>query len=182
MADRKSFAARAVPAARAAFTTRLLLGLAPFTAFVLLTGLSLSMALWVAFGLAFTLGLQAFLESGRIRAFDAANALVFAALAIFSGFIPVAMTAAGFRLIAECLLLAFALVSLLSGRPFTRQFALDGESRPHIRLSLGWGVALALMSLADAAAIFLDLPETAAAIAGLVVLAGALTFTLRTPG
>lgn len=182
MADRKSLAARAVPPARASFTTRLLPGLAPFTGFVLLTGLSLSIALWVAFGLAFILGLQAFLESGHIRSFDAANTLIFAGLAIFSGFIPVGMTAAGFRLIAECLLLAFALASLLRGKPFTGQFAQGGEVKPNVRLSLGWAGAFAAMSLADAAAVFLEFPETAAAMAGLVVLAGALTFTLRTPG
>lgn len=175
--ERKSLAARAVPAARA-FTPALLLGMAPFTAFAVLLALSLSMAMWVAFALAFTLGLQAFLDSGRIRSFDAANTLLFGLLAIFCAFIPPGITAAWVRLGVEGTLLAVMLVLLVRGRPFAAQYAREPSGQT-LRLSLVWAGALMTMAVADAAVIFLSFSDAAAAVAGLVVLAGALTFTLR---
>ncbi|MBV9992020.1 MAG: hypothetical protein JOZ72_12100 [Alphaproteobacteria bacterium] len=176
--ERKSLAARAVPAARASIPTALLLGLAPFTAFAVLLGLSLSMALWAAFALAFTLGLQAFLDSGRIRGFDAVNTLLFGLLAIFCAFIPPGITAAWVRLGVEGTLLAAMLVSLVRGRPLAAQYANESSGRT-MPLSLVWAGALMTMAVADASVIFLSFSDAAAAAAGLVVLAGALTFTLR---
>src|ERR1700743_901807 len=83
--DRKTIAARAAHPARAAFPFSLLLGLAPLGAFVLLLGPSVSMALWAAFAAAFTLGLKDFLDTGRIRPFDAVNVALFAAGALGAG-------------------------------------------------------------------------------------------------
>lgn len=179
--ERKSLAARAVPAARVSFPVKLVLGLAPLTAFAVLLGLSLSMAVWVAFALAFTLGLQAFLDSGHIRAFDAANATLFGLLALFCAFIPPGITAAWVRLGVEGVLLAAMLVSLARRRPFAAEYALE-PAGGYLRLSLIWVGALSLMSLADASVIFVSYSDAAAAVAGLVVLAGALTFTLRYRG
>jgi len=180
--ERKSLAARAVPAARVSFPVRLLLGLAPFTAFAVILGLSLSIALWAAFALAFTLGLQAFLDSGHIRNFDAANTLLFGLLAIFCAFIPPSLTAAWIRLGVESVLLGAMLVSLVRGRPFAAEYAREpanGVATGAFRLSLVWAGALAAMAVADASVVFFSFSDAAAAVAGLVVLAGALTFTLR---
>lgn len=179
--ERKSPARAAEPAARVAFPAALLLGLVPFGAFALLLAVSTSMALWVAFALAFTLGLQDFLETGRIRPFDAANVLLFGVGALAAGFIPSGATPAAVRLTVEAVLLATILVCFARGVPFTRQYASADSAHPHVALSAAWAAALAAMCALDAAALFAGLPEAISAILGLVALAAALTFTLRSP-
>ncbi|HWA92755.1 MAG TPA: hypothetical protein VG889_22165 [Rhizomicrobium sp.] len=180
--ERKTVAARAGHPARAGFPAALLLGLAPFGAFVLLLGLSMSMALWVAFAAAFTLGLQAFLETGKIRPFDATSTILFGLGALGAGFIPGNVPAAAVRLAVEGVLLAAMLLAFLRGAPFTRQYAPDdGRPQRHILFSAAWALALALMAVLDAAALYAGLPEAISAVLGLVALAGALTFTLRYP-
>lgn len=180
--ERKSFVARAAGSARAAFPASLLAGLAPFGALVLLLGLSLSMALWAAFALAFTLGLQAFLESGRIRPFDGVNVVLFGLGALGAGFIPSGATVAAVRLAVEAVLLAAMLFSFLRGAPFTKQYAPDdAPAQRHLILSAAWAGAFAAISALDAAALFAGVPEVVSSILGLVALAGALTFTLRYP-
>jgi hypothetical protein len=160
----------------------LLLGLAPLGAFVLLLGLSQSMALWAAFALAFTLGLQAFLETGRIRPFDSVNVLLFALGALASGFIPPSLTVAAVRLAIAATLLAAMIVAFLRGEPFTRQYAPEGAPvERDLTVSTAWAGALVAMCALDAGVLFFGLPEVVSTILGLVALAGALTFTLRHP-
>jgi hypothetical protein len=180
--DRKNVAARAAHSARAAFPFSLLMGLAPLGAFVLLLGLSMSMALWAAFAAAFTLGLKDFLDTGRIRPFDAVNVVLFALGALGAGFIPSTVTAtAAVRLVVEGVLLAAMLYAFARGRPFTRQYAEDDRAQRHVRFSAAWTLALAVMSAADAASVFAGISEAISTVLGLVALAGALTFTLRYP-
>ena len=177
---------------RAGLSLDLLLGFAPFVAFLGLMRLSVSFALWAAFAAAFTLSLPAFLKTRRLRTLDAGSLVLFGVLALFAGFIPPVATLGAVRFMVDLGLLVTALISLWWGEPFTLQYAHENarDDRPsspdfvqlHWRISAAWAAGFAAMAAADAAAIFVSgMPDTVSAAFGLAGLLGALTFTLRYP-
>jgi hypothetical protein len=170
----------------------LFLGFVPFIVFALLTRLSVDLALWVAFGMAFTIGIRGFLHSREVRILDIGNIVMFGFLALFCGFIEPGLEASAIRLVVDTGLVGVALASLVGRQPFTLQYAREsleptqrvasGFVRANYVITFVWMVAFALMALADAAATFNPkVTITEAVGAGLLSLAGAFAFTWRYP-
>ena len=166
----------------------LLLGFLPLVVFVVLVRLSVSLALWIAFSVAFTLGIRNFVETGVLRHLDVTFTLLFGLLAIYAGFIHPGMSISWVGLVLELVLLVVALWSLLARRPLAGQYvhaevppehwATPLVGRTTYALTLAWMVAFAVMAAADAATIFIHtISASLMAVVGLAALAGALTFT-----
>ena len=170
----------------------ILLGFTPFILFSLLTGLSVSLALWVAFAAAFAIGIRDFLHSKTVRLLDAVCLAMFALLAIYSGFIQPSLPVQAVRMIADMGFLLLAVISIAMRNPFTAQYARDDapeelwNAPPFVRanyiLAVVWSLAFAVMAAADAYATFnkkfplsLDVPV------GLGALGLAIVFTVRNP-
>lgn len=169
----------------------LLLAFAPLAAFVLLARLSVSLALWIAFAIAFSLGIRAFLERGMLRLFDLASTVLFGLLALYDGFVDPGMRLAWIGMILEVGLWATALWSLLRKRPFTRQYASAQTLYEHAdapffvrtnyALAAVWAAAFAFMAVMDGLTAFVHtLPVNLLGLMGLAAFAGALTFTWYT--
>lgn len=163
----------------------LALGFAPFILFAILMRLSVDLALWVAFAVAFTIGIRAFLETQLLRMLDMGSVALFALLALYRGFVDPGLSAAAVRVIVDSGLLAVVMLSLALQHPFTIQYAHDVTQddwdspeflRANYVLSTVWALALAVTTAADAA-----IPMTEAVAAGLLAFAGALAFTWRYP-
>jgi hypothetical protein len=170
----------------------LFLGFAPFIVFAILMRLSVDLALWIALGLAFTIGIRGFLRTRVLRILDVGSTAIFAFLAIFCGFVEPEMQASAIRLILDIALFGIALASLAARQPFTLQYARDEvvpetwSSSAFVRanyvITLVWMTAFAVMSVADAAATFNPkFSVSEAAGAGLLVLGAAFAFTWRYP-
>jgi hypothetical protein len=170
----------------------LVLGFVPFILFAILMRLSDDLALWIAFAAAFTLGMRSFLDTRVLKTIDAGSTALFGLLALYKGFIQPSLTSGVVLLAVNGGLLAVMLASLLLHEPFTLQYSREQVSpetwrtpaflRANYRLTGAWVVALAVMTVADTAAILTSAisPSTAEAV-GLAALAGALIFTLRYP-
>ncbi len=166
----------------------LLLGFAPLLVFTILAPLAVSVALWLSFATAFTLGIRDFIETGKPRILDIAFMAIFGLLAIYDGFIAPGMTLAWIGLVPKLGLLGVSLWSLARREPFTtpyfqNQFLPEQRdmslfARSNYRLTWVWTAAFAIMAATDAATIFLHTasPLELAAV-GLAAFAGALTFT-----
>ncbi|HUB84712.1 MAG TPA: hypothetical protein VL971_03395 [Rhizomicrobium sp.] len=170
----------------------ILLGFTPFILFSLLTGLSVSLALWVAFAAAFAIGIRDFLRAKTVRLLDAVCLALFALLAIYSGFIQPSLTVQAVRMIADAGLLLLAVISLAMRSPFTLQYSRDEapeelwETPAFVRanyiLAAVWSVAFAVMTTADAYATFNKrFPLSLDVAVGLAALALAIVFTVRYP-
>ncbi|HEY0281335.1 MAG TPA: hypothetical protein VGC27_01790 [Rhizomicrobium sp.] len=165
-----------------------LIGFAPLVVFCVIARLSLSLALWLAFAMAFSLGIRSFLEAGILRLLDAAGMVLFGLLALYAGFIQRGIEISWVGMILETALLGLAVWSLTARRPFTAEYAGERISpeqwdtpqfaRAQYRLTGVWAVAFAAMAAADAQTLFLHAiaPNKTAAI-GLAVLAAALIYT-----
>jgi hypothetical protein len=170
----------------------ILLGFAPFIAFALLTGLSVSLALWVAFATAFALAIRDFAATKTIRVLDAGSTILFGILALVAGFIAPDLSMQAVRLVVDAGLLLIAIASIVIGNPFTLQYARDQTARElwneprFIRanyvITAVWTLAFAAMTAADAEATFnRRFPLALDIAAGLVALAIAILFTARYP-
>jgi hypothetical protein len=170
----------------------ILLGLTPFILFSLLTGLSVSLALWVAFAAAFAIGIRDFLHTKMLRLLDVVCLALFALLAIYVGFIQPGLAVQAVRMIADIGLILLAFISILMRNPFTAQYARDDapeelwNTAPFIRanyiLAAVWSLAFAVRATADAYATFnKKFPLSLDVAAGLVALALAIVFTVRYP-
>lgn len=170
----------------------LLVGFAPFVLFALLARLSVDAALWLAFAVAFAIGIDGLLRRRVLRVLDAGSAAIFGFLALFCGFIETGLQVSAIRLIIDISLFAIALASLVARQPFTLQYARGGVPpevlgrasfvRANYLITLVWLVAFAVMAGADGAATFVPaVPVTGAVAAGLLALAAALIFTWRYP-
>ncbi|HSC61634.1 MAG TPA: hypothetical protein VLC29_10415, partial [Rhizomicrobium sp.] len=62
----------------------ILLGFVPFIMFALLSGVSVSLALWLAFAAAFAIGIRDFLHAKMIRRLDITCLMLFAMLALYT--------------------------------------------------------------------------------------------------
>jgi hypothetical protein len=170
----------------------LVLGFVPFILFAVLMGLSPDVALWAAFAAAFTLGMRSFLDTQVLKTLDAGSTVLFGLLALYKGFVQPSLAFGSVLLAVDGGLLAIMLASLVWHEPFTLQYAREQTApdewttalflRTNYVVTAVWVVALALMTAADAAAIFAPVVSvTMAAVTGLFALALALTFSLRYP-
>lgn len=170
----------------------LIVGFAPFILYALLVRLSDDLALWVAFAVAFALGMRSFLETRVLKTLDMSSVVLFGALALYKGFVQPSLSFAVELLLVDGSLLAVLLTSWLLYEPFTLQYAREQVSpqlwkssaflRTNAIVAGVWLSALTLMTAADiAAAIMNRISPSGAMAAGLVALAGALTFSLSYP-
>jgi hypothetical protein len=170
----------------------LIVGFAPFILSTVLSRLSVDLGLWVAFAAAFVVTIRDFVESPSLRLLDAGSFLLFALLALGRGFLDPTLSLAAVRFIAALSLLLLLGLPLAFRRPFSVDYArLDPREadwppqlflRVNYLVSGAWTAAFAIMTLADGAVAFdADLPLYASIAASLVVLAAAVTFTLRYP-
>jgi len=168
----------------------LLFAFAPFAIFRLLVGLSISLALWIAFAAAFSFGIRAFLETRALRVFDTGSVVLFGLLALYDGFIARGLQISWISLTLETGMLFIALWSLLARRPFTAQYARElipaghreprAFARSNYMLTAVWAATFAVMAAADTVVIFVHTVSVSLAVGvGLVAFAGALTFTWR---
>ena len=170
----------------------ILLGFAPFIVFTLLTELSVSLALWIAFAAAFAIGIRDFLHAKMIRTLDVGCLLLFALLAIYAGFIQPSLSVQGVRMIADAWLLLMALGSMAVRRPSTRQYMRDEYPdmpdtpeflRANDVLTGVWAIGFLVMGLADGIATFnRKWPISLDIAVGLAALALAIVFTVRYQG
>jgi hypothetical protein len=170
----------------------ILLGFAPFIVFALLTGVSVSLALWLAFAVAFAIGIRDFLHAKMIRTLDVTCLILFAMLALYTGFIQPSLPVQAVRMIADIVLLLLALVSMARKMPFTEQYVRDEmpekfwDTPAFVRasyiLSSVWAAAFLVMAIADALTTFEHHLSFALDVAiGLATLALAIGFTIRYP-
>lgn len=103
----------------------ILLGLAPFVAFALLTHLTgVAIALWAAALIAVALTVRSRLRTrGGVKLLEAGAAALFAALACVATFLRPAWSVFEIRVLVDLGLVAIAGGSILIGRPFTLQYA-----------------------------------------------------------
>jgi hypothetical protein len=170
----------------------LIVGFAPFILFTILSRLSVDLGLWVAFAAAFVVTIRDFVESPSLRLLDAGSFLLFALLALGRGFLDPTLSLAAVRFIAALSLLLLLGLPLAFRRPFSVDYArLDPREadwppalflRVNYLVSGVWTAAFGVMAIADGAVAFnADLPLYASIAASVLVLAGAVTFTLRYP-
>jgi hypothetical protein len=167
----------------------LLFGFAPFILFAALSRLSADLALWLAFASAFVVTIRDFVESPTLRLLDGASLALFGILALWRGFVAPELSLPAVRAFADIVLCLVILVSLLRRRPFSSPYiARDAKDWPaplflrvNQMVSLAWGLAFAVMALADGAVTFLAVSFYVGIAANVVALALAITFTLRYP-
>lgn len=170
----------------------ILLGFTPFILFALLTGVSVSLALWIAFAAAFVIGIRDFLHAKMLRVLDVGCLVLFALLALYAGFIQPSLTVQAVRFIADIGLLLLALGSIAMRNPFTLEYVREempesfSQTPRFLRLNYiltsVWTFALTVMAAADGIATFnKKFPFSLDVAAGLAALALAIVFTVRYP-
>jgi len=170
----------------------ILLGFVPFIVFALLSGISISLALWLAFAAAFAIGIRDFLHAKMIRLLDITCLMLFAMLALYTGFIQPSLPVQAVRMIADIVLLLLALVSMARKIPFLEQYLRDEmperlwDTPTFMRacyvLSGVWATAFLVMGVADGLTTFEHRLSFSLDVAiGLVALAAAVVFTARYP-
>lgn len=170
----------------------ILLGFVPFIVFALFTGVSVSLALWLAFAAAFAIGIRDFLHAKMIRMLDITCLMLFAMLALYTGFIQPSLPVQAVRMIADIVLLLLALISMARRIPFTEQYVRDEMPerfwgtpqfvRATYVLSAVWAAAFLVMAVADGLTTFAHHLSFSLDVAiGLAALALAIGFTVRYP-
>jgi hypothetical protein len=162
-----------------------MLAFLPSLCFFLLAPVSVSLALWFAFAVAFTIGIRAFGHTRTLRIFDAAGLALFGGLAIYAGFVDTDLGPCSTALALETGLCGTILWSMAVRRPVTVQYrwlhrpaAPELAARAHLLLTSVWATAYAAMAAASAGAVVLHkMPPVWAGILGLLIFASALTFT-----
>ncbi len=171
----------------------LLLGFAPLIVFSIVTGLSVDLALWAAFAVAFVIAIRDFAQTRILRALDVGSTILFGLLALYAGFIQPSLSVQAIRLVVDGGFLVAAIGSVLAGTPFTLDYVRQQVSREirrapdflraNLVVSGAWLFAFAAMSAVDAAATFnKKFPVTLDGAASLAVLTLAVIFTARYPG
>ena len=170
----------------------LLLGFAPLIVFSLLTGLSVDLALWMAFAVSFVIAIRDFAQTRIIRMLDLGSMCLFGSLALYTGFIQPGLSVEAIRLLVDGGFLIGGCRSLFMGSPFTLDYLRDEiakelwETPAFVRsnrvVSTAWLCAFGIMSLVDAMATFSrKFPVALDGAAGLAVLTAAVLFTARYP-
>lgn len=170
----------------------ILLGLMPFILFVLLTPVSVSLALWIAMSAAFVISIRDFGKSRAVRQLDIGGLALFFLLAIYAGFIQPSLSLQAVRLIVDAGMLILAGVSLVRRMPFTLEYARDLAPqevantpqfvRANYVIAMVWTGALALMTLADCIAVIgREIPISLDIAVGFAAVGAAIVFTVRNP-
>lgn len=170
----------------------ILLGVSPFIVFALLTSLSVDLALWAAFAAAFVLSIRDFAHTRILRQIDVGSMILFGLLAIYTGFIQPSLSIQAVHLVADGGLLVIAFASLVSGHPFTLDYAREHVPqemwqtpeflRSNYIVAVVWTLAFAAMTVTDAMATFnRQFPATLEVAASLGALTLAVVFTARFP-
>jgi len=170
----------------------ILLGFAPFIVFALLTSVSVSLGLWLAFAAAFVITIRDFVESPTLRLLDAGSVTLFGLMALFTGFIEPSLTLQSVRLVVDASFLGMALVSLGLRRPVTVDYGHEhlpkdvwntpAFLRANYILTGAWAAGFAVMTAADIASVFIaQVPLSLDIAVGLAALGLAIAFTVRYP-
>jgi hypothetical protein len=170
----------------------ILLGFAPFIVFALLTNISVSLALWVAFATAFAIGIRDFAHTRLLRVLDVGSTVLFGLLALYAGFIQPSLSLQAVRLVVDCGLLLIAATSMAIRNPFTLQYAREQTPqefwntpvfiRTNYIITAVWTLAFLATTAADATATFnKKFPLSLDIGVGLAALALAVIFTARYP-
>ena len=170
----------------------ILMGFAPFILFALLTNISVSLALWVAFAAAFAIGIRDFAHTRILRVLDVGSTILFGLLALYAGFIQPSLSVQAVRLVVDCGLLLIAATSMAIRNPFTLQYAREQTPqefwntpvfiRTNYIITAVWTLAFLVTTAADATATFnKKFPLSLDIGVGLAALALAVIFTARYP-
>jgi hypothetical protein len=170
----------------------ILLGFVPFILFALLTNISDSLALWVAFASAFAIGIRDFAHTKILRVLDVGSIILFGLLALYAGFVQPSLSLQAVRLVIDCGLLSIALVSMAIRNPFTLQYAREQTPqefwdtpvfvRTNYIITMVWALSFLVTTAADATATFnKKFPLSLDIGIGLAALALAVVFTARYP-
>jgi len=168
---------------------QMLLGFSPILLFVIVSNVSISLALWISFAAAFAVGIRTFLQKREIRILDAGNIVLFGGMTLLTAVAQVKNEAIMLTIHAGLMLVV--LYSLAVKRPFTLPYAKEQTPEPiwqlpifvqvNMTIASAWAAAFGVMTLADLAALlgFLSLPLAIAI--GLLALIGAIVFSVRYP-
>lgn len=170
---------------------QMLLGFLPLILFVVVSNVSISLALWLSFAAAFAVGIRNFAHKREIRILDAATVILFGGLSLYSGFIQPDISPALLRLAVNGGLMLAMLYSLLIKQPFTLPYAKEQTPEPiwglpiflsvNTKISAAWATAFGIMAAADLASYagHMSLPLDVAI--GLLLLIAVIVFSVRYP-
>lgn len=170
----------------------ILLGFAPFIGFVLLTNLSVSLAVWLALSAAFVIAIRDFVQSPTLRLLDAGSVTLFGLLALYTGFIEPGLSIQAVRFLTESGFMILALASLVLRKPVTLEYAHEQLAeitwntprfiRANYILTAAWALAFSLMAAADTATVLNpNISFSLDVAAGFAVLGLAIAFSVRYP-
>ena len=170
----------------------ILLGFAPFIVFALLTSVSVSLGIWLAFAAAFVITIRDFVESPTLRLLDAGSVALFGLLALYTGFIEPSLSLPLVRLAVAAGFLLLALVSILILQPITLPYSHEhvpealwntkSFRRANYVLTAAWALAFAVTGAFDiAAALYREISVSLDISAGLAALGLVIAFTVRYP-
>lgn len=157
----------------------------PSLFYFVMAPVSVSVGLWLAFSAAFAVGIHSFVQTRKLRLFDAAGLALYGPLALYEGFIRPGSTVAETSLVVECGLLAAALWSMSVSQPFTAAYRITRYqpdpaqlARVHTLLTALWTTCFAAMAGLDAGSVILHrLSTTWSNGLALLAYAGTLAFT-----
>jgi intracellular septation protein A len=167
----------------------ILVGFAPFIAFFVMTRIgSAASGLWLAAILALAVALHDRWRGVSVKIIEIGAVLLFGGLALLTALAGIEWSVAAARAAVDGGLALIVAVSLLIGRPFTLQYARERVPEAlwtspiflsvNRRITLVWGAAFVVMTLADLAAIYVPaIPIWVDVVATLVALVAAIRFT-----
>lgn len=164
-----------------------MLAFLPSAIYFVMAPLSVSLALWLAFAAAFTVGLRHFGATRQIRLFDITGLILFAALALYEGFVQAGAPATETSIVLAGGLLLAILWSMATNRPLTIQYRwLQKDHDPallihaHTLLTALWATTFAGISGLDFLSVSAHILDPGwVNILSLVLFAVMLTFTWR---
>jgi hypothetical protein len=145
----------------------ILLGLAPFIVFLILMRLVSPLAgLSAAFAISFVLGLHQWWRGEQVKMLEVGSLVLFGLLVLYTLITAPHWSVATVRLAVDGGLLTIVLVSLAIGTPFTLQYARERVPKEYWssplfltinqRITAAWAAAFAVMTIADAAAEYVE--------------------------
>lgn len=170
-----------------------LFGFAPFILFTILSRVSITLALWIAFAVAFAVNVNTLVHTRSVRILEIGTVVLFAILAVCSMLVAPGLQPEVVRFVIDFGLFAIALASVVMRKPFTLPYAKAQTPKLafiwdqpiflsiNYRITFAWVAAFALMAAADAAAIYKLLSLTLDIVVGLAAIVGAIVFTVRYP-
>jgi hypothetical protein len=167
----------------------ILLALTPFIVFfVVMRMVSPLAGLAAAFVVSLLLGIRQWRRGESVKVLEVGSLALFGALVLYTLIAAPDWTVATVRLAVDGGLLAIVLVSLAIGMPFTLQYARESVPKElwtspifmttNQRITGVWAAAIAVMTVADAAAHYVEaIPLWMDIAASIIAFAGAVWFT-----